>query len=75
LKALKQQLISRVAHWVGVDSTVVYDLMYKLITRAKALNLWLEKAQAEKKLVELTTFVAARCTDYKNTGCYLRPPV
>jgi len=75
LKAHKQQLISRIAHWVGVDSTVVHDLLDKLTTRAKALDLWLEKAQAEKKLVELTTFVAARCTDYKNTGYYLHPPV
>jgi len=71
LKAHKQQLISRIAHWVGVDSVVVYDLLDKLSARARALNLWLEKDQEEKKLVELTTFVAALCTSYKNTGSYL----
>jgi hypothetical protein len=71
MKSHKQQLISRIAHWVGVDSTVVYDLLDKLIVRAKALDLWLERVQEEKKLVELTTLVAALCTNYKNTGSYL----
>lgn len=71
IKAHKQQLITQVAYWVGVDSTVVFDLLDKLMTRAKALNLWVEKAQEEKKLVELTTYVTALCTNYKNTGQYL----
>ncbi|RMG01235.1 MAG: hypothetical protein D6735_12225 [Acidobacteria bacterium] len=71
IKTQKQRLISRIAYWVGVDSVVVFDLLDKLITRAKSLNLWLEKAQEEKKLIELTTYVAALCTRYKNTGQYL----
>jgi len=71
IKAHKQQLISRTSYWVGVDSVVVYDLLDKLITRARALNLWLEKAQEEKKLVELTAYVTALCTNYKTAGQYL----
>lgn len=67
LRTHRQALISRVAYWSGVDSTVVFDVMDKLIERAKALNLWLERELAEKKLVELTSYVTALCSNYK---CY-----
>jgi hypothetical protein len=71
IRAHKQQLLSRVSYWVGVDTTVAHDLLDKLATRAKALNLWLERAQEERKLIELTTYVAALCANYKNSGLYL----
>jgi hypothetical protein len=71
IKLHKQQLLTRVSYWVGVDTTVVFDLLDKLMTRAKALNLWLEKAQEEKKLVELTSYVTALCVNYKTSGQYL----
>ena len=67
----KQQLLKRVAYWIGVDTTVVFDLLDKLMARAKALNLWLDRAYDERKLVELTTYVTALCANYKNTGLYL----
>ncbi|MCS6774529.1 MAG: hypothetical protein RMM31_07185 [Anaerolineae bacterium] len=71
IKAHKQQLIHRVPQWTGVDSTVAYDVLDKILTRAKALDLWLEREQEEKKLVELTSYVTALCLNYKNTGQFL----
>lgn len=71
IKAHKQQLITRVGYWVGVDTAVVYDLLDKLMIRAKALNLWIERAQEERKLVELTTYVTTLCANYKNAGAFL----
>jgi hypothetical protein len=72
IKAHKQQLLTRVSYWVGVDTVVVFDLLDKLMTRAKTLNLWIERAQEEKKLVELTSYVTALCSNYENTGYYLK---
>jgi hypothetical protein len=71
IKAHKQQLLGRVPYWVGVDDVVTFDLLDKLMTRAKALNLWLERAQEEKKLVELTAYITTLCANYKNLGYYL----
>jgi hypothetical protein len=60
-----------VSYWVGVDTTCVYDLMDKCILRAKGLNLWLEREQYDKKLVELTSYVTALCVSYRETGVYM----
>ena len=72
IKAHKQQLLTRVAYWVGVDTTVVFDLLDKMMVRSKALNLWLERSQEERKLVEMTSYVTTLCANYKNAGSYLR---
>jgi hypothetical protein len=71
LREHKQSLITRVSYWVGVDTTCVYDLMDKCILRAKGLNLWLEREQYDKKLVELTSYVTALCVSYRETGVYM----
>lgn len=68
----KQALVSRIAYWVGVDTVVVQDLLDKCVHRVRVLDLWLEGAAAEKKLIELTSYITALCTNYKNTGYYLR---
>jgi hypothetical protein len=72
MREQKLSLINRVSYWVGVDAIVVRDLIEKLIHRARALDLWLERAGHEKKLVELTSYVTALCMNYKYTGGYLR---
>lgn len=72
IKQHKLSLISRVSYWTGVDTQVVFDLLDKLTTRAKALNLWMERVKEEKKLVELTSYITTLCANYKNTGYYLR---
>jgi hypothetical protein len=72
LKEQKQSLLTRIAYWVGVDTVVVADLLEKLISRARALNLWLDRAAEQKKLVEITTYVSVLCTNYKTLGTYLR---
>jgi len=72
IRAQKVPLINRVAYWVGVDNTVAHDLIDKCIHRVRALNLWIEREQREKKLMELTAYITALCVNYKNTGYYLR---
>ena len=71
LREQKQTLIPRVSYWAGVDSTVVYDLIDKCIHRARALNLWLEREQYDRKLVELTSYITALSVNYRETGQYL----
>jgi len=71
LKEQKQTMLSRVSYWVGVDSVVVADLLEKIIARARVLNLWAERAQIDKKMIELTAYVAVLCSNYKNRGTYL----
>jgi hypothetical protein len=71
LREQKQSLVNRVSYWVGVDTTVVYDLLDKCIHRARALNLWLERAQYDKKLVELTSYITALCLHYREAGMYI----
>ncbi len=70
IKQHKQTLISRIANRSGVDSAVVHDVLDKLIQRARALNLWLEKENADKKLVELTALITRMCMNYKHTGLF-----
>lgn len=71
LKEQKQTILSRVSYWVGVDTTVVFDLLEKLILRVRMLNLWIERAQAEKKTVEVVAYVTVLCSNYKHRGAYL----
>jgi hypothetical protein len=71
LKEQKQTLITRVSYWIGVDSAVVFDLLEKMMARAKALNLWVDRAQYDKKLVEVTSYVSVLCSNYKTRGAYL----
>jgi hypothetical protein len=70
IKEQKQSLVSRVSYWTGTDDSTVFDLLEKMMTRAKALNLWIERAKYDKKLVELTSCVTAMCANYKKTGYY-----
>ena len=67
----KLSLVSRISYWVGVDTAVTLDVLEKCIARAHALNLWIERAQADKKLIELVAYVTTLCSTYKNTGFYL----
>ena len=68
----KQVLVNRIAYWVGVDVPVVEDLLDKVSHRAKVLDLWVERAGYDKKLIELTSYVTALCANYKTNGQYLR---
>ncbi len=72
IKEQKQALITRVGYWTGVDSAVVADLLDKLMTRARSLDLWVERAQHAKKLVEITSYVSVLCSNYKTLGLYLK---
>ncbi|MCL4505900.1 MAG: putative zinc-binding metallopeptidase [Chloroflexi bacterium] len=71
LREQKLSLISRISYWVGVDTTVVYDLMDKCIHRARALDLWLEREQYDRKLVELTSYITALSVNYRESGLYI----
>jgi hypothetical protein len=71
LREQRQLLTPRVAYWSGVDNTVVYDLLDKCIHRAKALNLWLEREQHDRKMLELSSYVTSLCVQYRDTGYYM----
>jgi hypothetical protein len=71
LREHKQALLPRVSYWTGVDSTVVFDLLEKCIHRAKALNLWLEREQYERKAIEVTSYLTTICVNYRETGYYM----
>lgn len=63
-------IVNRISQWVGVDPTVVSDLILKCRHRAHQLNLWVRQDEREKKLVEFTTYVSARCAHYEVWGTY-----
>ena len=71
MRQQKQALLTRISYWVGVDTRVTMDVLEKCIARARTLNLWLEQAQHEKKLIEFTTYITALCANYKNSGFYM----
>jgi hypothetical protein len=54
-----------VSQWVGVETTVVKDLILKCRQRADALDLWVKRDDQEKKLVEFTTYISTRCAYYE----------
>jgi len=58
-------MVNRVSQWVGVDPLVVSDLILKCRQRTHALDLWVKQDEAEKKLVEFTTYVSTRCAYYE----------
>lgn len=58
-------IVNRVSQWVGVDPIVVNDLILKCRQRTHVLDLWVKQDEAEKKLVEFTTYVSARCAYYE----------
>jgi hypothetical protein len=72
LRAQKMALVNRVAYWVGVDAAAPRDLLDKCIHRAKALDLWLERPQRDKKLMEITAYLTVLCANYKNTGGFMK---
>jgi hypothetical protein len=71
IRQQKQSLLTRISYWVGVDTRVAADVLDKCIARARALNLWLEQSQHEKKLIEFTTYITTLCANYKNSGFYM----
>lgn len=58
-------IVNRVSQWVGVETTVVKDLILKCRQRADALDLWVKRDDQEKKLVEFTTYISTRCAYYE----------
>jgi hypothetical protein len=72
LRAHKLALLNRVAYWVGVDAAAPRDLLDKCIHRARALDLWLDRSQRDKKLMEITAYLTALCVNFKNTGGFMK---
>jgi hypothetical protein len=70
LQRNQRVIVNRVSQWVGVDTTVVNDLIIKCRQRTHALDLWVQRDQQEKKLVEFTTYVSTRCAYYEVWGSY-----
>lgn len=72
LRAYKRVLVNRVSFWVGVDEVVVGDFVDKLILRARANERYLKVAETEKKLIEVTTYLAVVCRNFKETSHYFK---
>ncbi len=70
LRKNQRVIVNRVSQWVGVDAFVVNDLILKCRQRTHALDLWVKKEDAEKKLVEFTTYISTRCAYYEVWGTY-----
>lgn len=61
---IKRMLTSRVSREVGVDETVVLDLIEKVRERASVLDLVCPRREAERKLDELSSFVETLTENY-----------
>jgi hypothetical protein len=67
----KRNVVSQVSRWVGVDERVVKDLLDKCSARTHALDLWVRKAERDRKLLEFTSYVSFRCALYALNESYL----
>ncbi len=70
LRAYRRILIPRIANWTNVDESVVTELIDKLIVRARALDLWMRHADAERKIIEVTAYLSALCTNFARHGVF-----
>jgi hypothetical protein len=70
LRAYKRTLVPRVAYWTGVHESVAAELIDKLITRSRALDLWMRHADSERKAIEVTVYLAALCKNYAQKGVF-----
>jgi hypothetical protein len=70
LRAYRRILIPRIAAWTGVQEEVVAELIDKMIARVRALELWIRHDDAERKIVEVTAYLAALCTNYAYHGVF-----
>ena len=69
----KRSIVAQVSRWVGVDETVVRDLLDKCCLRARALDMWVRKDERDKKLLEFTSYVSYHCALYTINEDYFRP--
>ncbi|HEY4690505.1 MAG TPA: hypothetical protein VIK33_14420 [Anaerolineae bacterium] len=70
LRAYRRILIPRVARWANVDESVITELIDKLMVRARALDLWMRHDESERKVIELTAYLAHRCTNFAQQGMF-----
>ncbi|HLF26406.1 MAG TPA: hypothetical protein VJG32_08720 [Anaerolineae bacterium] len=70
LRAYRRLLIPRVAIWAKVDESVVAELIDKLITRARALDLWMRHDDSERKVIEVTAYLATLCANFAQQGVF-----
>jgi hypothetical protein len=70
LRAYRRIVIPRVAGWVGVDESVVTELIDKLIVRARALDLWMRHDESERKIIEVTAYLSTLCAHYVRDGAF-----
>jgi hypothetical protein len=71
----KRSIVAQVSRWVGVDETVVRDLLDKCLIRAHALDLWVRKDERDKKLLEFTSYVSYHCALFAINENYFSPQV
>ncbi len=72
LHAYKRLLVNRVSYWVDVDERIVADLVDKLTLRARATDRYLKVAESERKLIEVTSYLAVLSRNFKATEKFFR---
>lgn len=73
LRDQRRVLTPRISYWTGADEMVVTDLIDKCLTRTRALDLWLKRDEAEKKLIELTSYLTVLTRNFHEHGKYILP--
>lgn len=64
LSANRRILTPRIADWVGIERHIVGTVMGKLVTRTHTLDLWHRRDESDRRLIEVSAYIAALCTTY-----------
>ena len=71
LRTHRWELVSRVAHWTGLEEGHIYPLLTKMEERSRALNLRMRRVLVSSKMVEVTALVTTLAMNYVYTGKFM----
>ncbi|MBI4863870.1 MAG: putative zinc-binding metallopeptidase [Candidatus Riflebacteria bacterium] len=71
IRTNRWELVTRVAHWTGLDEMNIYPLLTKMEERSKALGLKLRRALVNSKLLELTALITTLSMNYVHSGKFM----
>jgi len=71
LHSYKWEMVSRVAHWTGVEEGHIYPLIKKMEERSHSLNLRLRRTLVDRKLLELMAVITTLAMNFVYTGQFM----
>jgi hypothetical protein len=71
LRTHRWELVSRVAHWTGLEEGHIYPLLTKMEERSRVLNLRTTRSMIPSKLVEITALITTLAMNYVYTGKFM----